>query len=188
MDFLPLAGSLRLQKYKFPVVESLQLIIENKITMNKYIDLPVEVAKATIHDAPQITRFQLAMALETENIKLDPEITSEGVLAVFRDPSKGTYYKALAGDLLAASMLTTPEWSDWRNRTILWIQSVYVMPEFRCKGLFKALYENLKQEISIDDEIGGIRLYVDRTNHRAQEVYNRMGMNGEHYKVFEWMK
>lgn len=156
--------------------------------MNKHIDQPVEVTKAAIHDAPQITRFQLAMALETEDIRLDPVITLEGVSAVFRDPTKGTYYKAMTGEVMAASMLTTPEWSDWRNRTILWIQSVYVMPEYRCKGLFKAMYQHLRKEISGEDAIGGIRLYVDRTNHRAQQVYNRLGMNGEHYQVFEWMK
>jgi hypothetical protein len=42
--------------------------------------------------------------------------------------------------------------------------------------------------VNADDSLRGIRLYVDRRNVRAQEVYTRLGMNGEHYQVFEWMK
>jgi len=156
--------------------------------MNIPSTYPIEISRAVIADAPAIAQFQLEMALETENIRLNPVVTTEGVLAVFKDPSKGTYYKAMEGNVMAGSMLTTPEWSDWRNRTILWIQSVYVLPGYRRKGIFRALYEHLQKEISGDDAIGGIRLYVDRTNQRAQQVYNRLGMNGEHYQVFEWMK
>lgn len=144
--------------------------------------------KATLKDADTITRFQLEMAMETEQVKLDETVTGKGVLAVFNDPSKGTYYIASAGNSIAGCMLTTPEWSDWRNRTILWIQSVYVRPEYRKMGVFTALYENLKQQLDNNPEIGGIRLYVDRTNQIAQKVYTRLGMNGEHYQVFEWMR
>jgi RimJ/RimL family protein N-acetyltransferase len=39
-----------------------------------------------------------------------------------------------------------------------------------------------------DEDVRGIRLYVDKRNTRAQQVYARLGMNGEHYQVFEWMK
>ena len=90
--------------------------------------------------------------------------------------------------VVVASLLITPEWSDWRNKTILWIQSVYVVPSYREKGVFKAVYNHILNLVSKDPAIGGIRLYVDKTNQRAQQVYARMGMNGEHYQVFEWMK
>ncbi|MBK7212960.1 MAG: GNAT family N-acetyltransferase [Bacteroidales bacterium] len=143
---------------------------------------------ASLNDADIITRFQLEMALETEMVQLDEKVTGAGVLAVFGDPSKGTYYIAETNNSIAGCMLTTPEWSDWRNRTILWIQSVYVRPEYRKMGVFTALYDNLKQVLDNNPEIGGIRLYVDKTNHIAQKVYTRLGMNGEHYQVFEWMR
>ncbi len=146
------------------------------------------VRKASPSDAMAIAAFQIAMALETEGIILDQTITSKGVQAVFEDDTKGTYYIAETDGKSVASILTTPEWSDWRNQTILWMQSVYVMPGYRDKGVFKAIYSNLFKIVESDTAIGGIRLYVDKTNTRAQEVYTRLGMNGEHYKVFEWMK
>ena len=82
----------------------------------------------------------------------------------------------------------TYEWSDWRNNTVVWIQSVYVLPGFRKRGVFNALYETVKSMVNEDPSFAGIRLYVDRTNHNAQEVYKKSGMNGDHYQVFEWMK
>jgi ribosomal protein S18 acetylase RimI-like enzyme len=82
----------------------------------------------------------------------------------------------------------TYEWSDWRNNTVVWVQSVYVLPEFRKKGVFNALYHTVKQMVMEDDSFAGIRLYVDRSNTNAQQVYQKSGMNGEHYQLFEWMK
>lgn len=146
------------------------------------------VKPADPEHADIITGFQLSMAIETENLHLNREVTTKGVKAVFKDPGKGKYYIAIAGDIVIGSLLTTPEWSDWRNRYILWIQSVYVRPEYRGKGVFKALYSNLKEEVMAEEGFGGLRLYVDKTNLLAQEVYSRSGMDGEHYQVFEWMK
>jgi L-amino acid N-acyltransferase YncA len=148
----------------------------------------IVVRSASTNDIESIVDFQLAMAIETESIFLEKEITSKGVSEVFADSSKGKYYVAETSNCVIGCMLTTPEWSDWRNRYILWIQSVYVRPEHRGNGVFKALYNHLLDHVNNDQGIGGIRLYVDKTNHQAQAVYNQLGMNGEHYKVFEWMK
>jgi ribosomal protein S18 acetylase RimI-like enzyme len=84
--------------------------------------------------------------------------------------------------------MITFEWSDWRNRTIYWIQSVYVLPDHRRKGVYASLYQHIRSLAEADKNIGGIRLYVDRTNIIAQKTYASLGMNGEHYQVFEWMK
>lgn len=148
----------------------------------------IDVRKAERKDADKILNFQLLMAFETEQIHLDEAVVKSGVRAVFDDPLKGTYYVAEINGEVVASLMTTPEWSDWRNRTVLWIQSVYVAPAFRQRGLFRKMYEYLKQAVEQDPAVGGLRLYVDRNNQRAQEVYARMGMDGSHYQVFEWMK
>jgi ribosomal protein S18 acetylase RimI-like enzyme len=148
----------------------------------------ITVRKASPVDVNIIAMFQLQMAIETENITLDREVVIKGVKAVFENPTRGNYFIAMINQQVVGSMLTTPEWSDWRNRNILWIQSVYVIPEFRKMGVYKRLYTHLKDSIIGDPSIGGLRLYVDRNNHRAQTVYARLGMNGAHYQVFEWMK
>ena len=144
--------------------------------------------QATPADVSVIVDFQLAMALETEELALDREVCSRGVKAVFDDPSRGRYFLAQSEGTVVASLLITYEWSDWRNGNVWWIQSVYVRPAFRGQRVYAGLYEHIQRLVQADDGIRGIRLYVDRRNVSAQTVYTRLGMNGEHYQVFEWMK
>lgn len=139
------------------------------------------------NDAGAIIDFQLAMALETEEVSLDRVIVTRGVNAVFRNPSHGRYFVAEAGGRVVASLLITYEWSDWRDGLVWWIQSVYVVPELRGQRVYAGLYDHVKS-IAMSEHVRGIRLYVDKRNTRAQEVYTRLGMNGEHYLLFEWMK
>ncbi|HEX9163202.1 MAG TPA: GNAT family N-acetyltransferase [Thermoanaerobaculia bacterium] len=139
-------------------------------------------------DARDIVEFQIAMAAETEDFALDRHTCTRGVEAVFADRNLGRYFVADEGPNLVASLMITPEWSDWRNGVVWWIQSVYVRPEYRRRGIYAGLYEHVKRIVEANEMVKGIRLYVDKRNVSAQEVYARMGMNGEHYKVFEWMK
>ena len=147
-----------------------------------------EIRAALSGDAPAIVDFQLRMARETEDLELDRGTVTRGVEAVFADPAKGAYWIAERGGRLAGCLLTTFEWSDWRNGTVLWIQSLYVLPEERGRGIYRALYEHLKRRVEADPGLKGIRLYVDRRNAVAQRVYARLGMTREHYDLFEWMK
>jgi len=143
---------------------------------------------ATRDDVPAIIDFQLAMARETEDLDLDREILTKGVNALFTDPSLGRYYIADADGRAAGSLMITYEWSDWRNGMVWWIQSVYVLPEYRRRGIYAGLYAHIKKIVEPDPSVRGIRLYVDNRNASAQQVYARLGMEGEHYRVFEWMK
>ena len=138
-------------------------------------------------DASAIIDFQLAMARETEELELDREILTRGVNAVFADPGLGRYYVAENDGNVVGSLMITYEWSDWRNGMVWWIQSVYVIPELRGRGVYSGLYSYVRLLVEAA-EVRGIRLYVDKRNTVAQDVYTRLGMNGEHYLVFEWMK
>jgi GNAT superfamily N-acetyltransferase len=148
----------------------------------------VRYREATPADAAAIIEFQVAMALETEEVTLDREVTTQGVHAVFADPALGRYFVAEADGCVVASLMITYEWSDWRNGVVWWIQSVYVIPELRGQRVYAGLYAHVKAMVDATPAIRGIRLYVDDRNQPAQQVYTRLGMNGEHYKVFEWMK
>jgi ribosomal protein S18 acetylase RimI-like enzyme len=143
---------------------------------------------AARRDVPVIVEFQRAMARETEDFELNLDICTRGVQAVFDDPSHGRYFVADDDGRVVASLLITYEWSDWRNGMVWWIQSVYVRPEVRNQRIYSSLYKHVQELAQSDASVRGIRLYVDRRNTLAQEVYRRLGMNGEHYLVFEWMK
>lgn len=148
----------------------------------------IEIRKARGSDRDSIVRFQEDMAWDTEHYKLDHDTVSKGVEAVLNNEALGIYYVAVIKNEVVGSLLTTYEWSDWRNGTVLWIQSVYVDSSHRKKGVYGALYNHIKSLVALDESLKGIRLYVDESNRSAQEVYARLGMNGEHYRVFEWMK
>ena len=143
---------------------------------------------ATEQDSHTIIDFQMKMARETEELNLGQDNLVDGVNAVFRDPQKGKYFVVYNDDQVIASMMITHEWSDWRNKWIWWLQSVYVLPDFRGKGIFRLMYEHVKMLVIKDDDTAGIRLYVDVSNKKAREVYKAVGMDGEHYQTFEWMK
>ena len=144
--------------------------------------------EAVRDDVPAIIDFQLAMARETEELELDHDILTRGVHALFDDPALGRYYVAEVDGEVIGSLMITYEWSDWRNGMVWWIQSVYVMPSFRRRGIYAGLYAHIKTIVEPDPSVRGIRLYVDNRNAAAQQVYARLGMEGEHYRVFEWMK
>lgn len=145
----------------------------------------IHIRQATPEDAERIARWNEAMALETEKRRLDPAIIRAGVAAVLHDPSRGVYHLASIDHAVAGQLLVTFEWSDWRCRWFWWIQSVYVAPEHRGAGVYRALHEHVVEQARSAGEVGGIRLYVDADNAAAQHVYERVGMVRTHYQLFE---
>jgi len=146
------------------------------------------IRSAKQEDYKVIVEFQIRMAKESEGIDLDRGTLTAGVLSVFNDSRKGQYYVVVENGEVIGSMLTTYEWSDWRNQYIYWLQSVYLIPEFRGQHIFSKMYEHIKQKVLADKMVAGIRLYVDEQNQHAIKVYNAIGMNSDHYRTFEWMK
>ena len=157
-------------------------------SLTKVLKKMFHVRPAVADDSPAIIDFQMKMAKETEETDLDKETLTKGVQSVFDNLLKGTYYVGEANGKIVSSMMITKEWSDWRNQWVYWLQSVYVVPEYRGEGLFRKMYEYIQQQVINDPDVSGIRLYVDAGNKRAINVYNTLGMNDDHYKVCEWMK
>ena len=144
----------------------------------------MKVRLASEKDYPTIVDFQKAMAHETEGVELHLEPLEKGVKAVLSDKSKGTYYVAEINGRVVASLLTTFEWSDWRNGTVLLIQSVYVLPKYRRRGVYRSMYARIKSLVLTSEELKGIRLYADKNNLAAQQTYEKLGMNQDHYTTF----
>ena len=149
--------------------------------------LPTEliVSKAITNDAQILAKFNIAMARETEDLKLDLPTVLAGVHGVLEDTAHGFYLVArLAGEVVGA-LLITYEWSDWRNGRLWWIQSVYVLPQWRSQGVFRALYQHVNELAQQTPDTRGIRLYVEKDNHTAQAVYQNLGMSQTAYRIFE---
>jgi GNAT superfamily N-acetyltransferase len=148
----------------------------------------IDIRKATTSDISAIVGFQLKMASETEKIQLELSTVYKGVERVFENPSIGHYWIAEFEGKILGSMLNLFEWSDWRNGNFIWVHSVFIIPEFRNRGVFSKMYAHIKSLVENSDEYKGIRLFVDINNLKAQSVYSVLGMDDEHYKLYEWMK
>ena len=150
----------------------------------------LRIRAATLADADTVAAFNIAMAQETEQKRLDPEVVGRGVRRVLGDAALGRYYVAeRAGPAglaeIVGQMLLTFEFSDWRDGLFWWIQSVYVRPDARRAGVYRALHEHVAQAARVSGDACGLRLYVDRHNTRAQQVYRRLGMVATEYALFE---
>ena len=148
----------------------------------------MEVRKARREEIELIANFQVLMAKETENLTLQKKTVCKGVKALFEHPERGEYIVALRDGEVVGCLLLLPEWSDWRCGTVLWIHSVYVVKKARRQGVYTLLYEHVKNRVAQDPELKGIRLYVDESNKKAQSTYEALGMNGNHYRLYEWLK
>ncbi|MDO6461127.1 GNAT family N-acetyltransferase [Granulosicoccaceae sp. 1_MG-2023] len=146
----------------------------------------ITVRDAIAADAPLIARCNVAMAAETEDKPLDATLVEQGVANLIGNPARGFYRLAEYEGEVAGSLMITYEWSDWRNADIWWIQSVYVLPALRRRGVFRALYRDVEQAARKAGACG-LRLYAETANHRAHRTYEALGMSSGHYAVFEAM-
>lgn len=151
------------------------------------LPLSFTVRVAGAGDLDALVEGNRAMALDTEGLRLDPDVLRRGVEAVLADASRGVYLVAEAPDgEVVGQLMLTQEWSDWRDGFWLWIQSVHVVPAYRRKGVYRALHAAvLARAAAAPDPIAGVRLYVERENIGAQRTYAAVGMGETHYRIFE---
>ena len=147
----------------------------------------IEIRIAAPEDAETLAQFNAAMAWETEQRRLDLPTVTRGVQRVFADGDHGFYVVATSDGDVAGSLLVTYEWSDWRCGRYWWVQSVYVRPEYRRRGVFRQLYRFVKARAQSQSGVCGVRLYVERANHRAQQCYGKLGLKETPYKMYEEM-
>ena len=148
-------------------------------------DINITVREATRKDTESIVRFQEGMALETEGKALDEALLRNGITAIFDSSQKGFYLVAEVDSVVVGSLLITYEWSDWRNATFWWIQSVFVDANWRRKGVYRTMHDYVVNVAKSRKDICGIRLYVERTNTIAQQTYKDLGMTHSHYDLYE---
>lgn len=145
----------------------------------------VTIRDATPADTDVIADFNSRLSAETEDGPLDEATIRPGVAAVLADASKGRYWIAEAGGRIVGQIMITFEWSDWRNGMLWWIQSVYVHPDCRRRGVFSGLFGHVEHLAETDPAVVGIRLYVEKGNDRAQATYEHHGLRKTSYEVMQ---
>ena len=147
--------------------------------------MELTVRDARPDDAAVLVAYNSAMAEETEGKSLAAEKIGPGVANMLADQRRGRYWVAESDGTVVGQIMVTYEWSDWRNGNLWWIQSVYVHPEWRRKGVFSALYRHVESLAAAAPDAVGLRLYVEENNARAQRTYASLGMVKPNYLVME---
>ncbi len=143
------------------------------------------IRNARPEDTDVLTDFNIKMAYETEQKKLASEVIQAGIMKLFSETDLGFYTVAeVQGELVGALMITT-EWSDWRNGLFWWIQSVYIQPQYRRQGIFRSLYQHIRDKARQEKGVCGLRLYVEKENTSAQQTYLNAGMQETDYRLYE---
>ena len=147
----------------------------------------VQVRIAEPEDIETIAELNIAMAWETEQKQLNPATIRRGIRTVMDDSDYGFYVVAQSNDAVVGCLMITYEWSDWRSSLFWWIQSLYVRPAFRHRGVFRQLHDFVKAQAQSQPKVCGIRLYVEQANYVAQSAYHRVGMQPTTYQMYEEM-
>ncbi|NIM11248.1 MAG: GNAT family N-acetyltransferase [Candidatus Aminicenantes bacterium] len=145
----------------------------------------IKIRKAVLKDVETIAKFNMLAAKETENMEVDPDTALRGAKAIIKDPHKGFYLVAEMKGQIIGQLMVTNEWSDWRNKYFLWVQSVYVLEDSRKQGIFSALFHHLKEMARYRKDVAGLRLYVERYNEAAKMTYESLGMHNPGYDIYE---
>jgi GNAT superfamily N-acetyltransferase len=136
-------------------------------------------------DETRLTAWNLALALESEGLELDAERLGRGVRAALAAAECGSYRIAELDGRPVGGLFVTREWSDWRCGWWWWIQSVFVEPEARGRGVYEALHGSVLRDAAEAGDVVGVRLYVEHENRRAMRVYERVGMGRSGYVIYE---
>ncbi len=146
------------------------------------------IRKATPEDLEGIVTFNIQMAKETEGIILDEKVVREGVKSILDNTLIGFYLVAEENrnnKILCGQLLVIFEWSDWRNKNVWWIQNVYVDRKFRNKKVFSHLYRFIVKMAASEENVAGLKLYVEKNNNFVKRIYESLGLKIVQYDLYE---
>jgi len=148
------------------------------------------IRDATLYDLDRLVAFIMAEAREAEGIEKETQIIAQGIRAGLLNPQVARYWvlehlqenqeKSVVG-----SISIVREWSDWCAGYYWWIQSIFIEPQFRGKGLMKIMLDEVKRAAKSEDAVD-LRLYVHKDNTRAIKAYQREGFSHTPYRIM-WM-
>jgi ribosomal protein S18 acetylase RimI-like enzyme len=147
--------------------------------------MTINIRDAKPSDAGVIADFNNRLAEETESRSLAQDLIGPGVEALLSDQTKGRYWVAELDDKIIGQIAVSYEWSDWRNGMLWWIQSVYIHSSQRRKGVYSKLYRHVESLAQTDENVIGIRLYLEKDNERAQSTYEKLGMGMTNYRIMQ---
>jgi GNAT superfamily N-acetyltransferase len=141
------------------------------------------VRRAQLSDLEMLASFAVQEAKEAEGIELSPENVRHGILTALENDFLGRFWVLTReNEELLGNVSVIREWSNWRGGYYWWIQSLFVLPEFRGAGLMQILIDIVKDAAQRGGAID-LRLYVHGKNERAIKAYQKAGFTESAYRI-----
>lgn len=138
--------------------------------------------RAGLADLEQLTAFTLAEAAEAEGMpKHQPDVRA-GIRTALLDDDVAMYWLLEHAGVAIGHASIVKEWSDWHAGYYWWIQSMYLDPQHRGRGLMPRLLGAIR-ECAREHHALQLRLYVHRENSRAIRAYQLAGFNDSDYRI-----
>ena len=141
------------------------------------------VREATVDDLEPLVSLTLAEAAEAEGHELSSEVVQAGIKAGLENPEVARYWVLEQKQTgVIGSISIVKEWSDWHASHYWWIQSLFIEPEFRGRGLLRHLLADVREKARLENVVE-LRLYVHRNNDRAIRAYEKAGFLESPHKI-----
>jgi ribosomal protein S18 acetylase RimI-like enzyme len=141
------------------------------------------IRRAKLADLEQLVEFTLSEAKGAEGISLNQEQARTGIRAALEDESVALYWVLEhSHQELIGNISVVKEWSNWKAGFYWWVQSLYIKPEHRGRGLMKRLIQTVR-EAAREGEALDLRLYVHKNNERAIKAYVKSGFVDADYRI-----
>jgi ribosomal protein S18 acetylase RimI-like enzyme len=141
------------------------------------------IRKARETDLETLIAFTLEEAWEAEGARIGVDAVRRGVETGLMDPKVAEYWvaEATGGEVIAAASVVT-EWSNFHGGYYWWVQSLFIAPDHRGRGLVDLLLDHLADTAQAAGALD-LRLYVHESNHRAIHAYRRCGFGSAPYTI-----
>jgi ribosomal protein S18 acetylase RimI-like enzyme len=141
------------------------------------------VRRARLSDLEKLVDFTLAEAVEAEGSRKSREKARRGILAALEDESIAVYWVLEdSRSYIVGNISVVKEWSNWHAGHYWWIQSLYIRPEHRGRGLIETLIRTVKESAKEGGALD-LRLYVHKHNRRAIRAYQKCGFRDADYQI-----
>ena len=146
---------------------------------------PYSVRDATGTDVDVLVAFALQEAQEAEPYAANEDAVRHGIAAAFGQPPRSTYWVAEFDGQVIGSVSIVREWSNFRGGDYWWIQSVFILPEHRGRGVLEALIDRVAAAARAMGALD-LRLYARESNYRALRAYRRYGFVNTPYVMMHF--
>jgi GNAT superfamily N-acetyltransferase len=145
-----------------------------------------KVRNAKLDDLDSLVEFVIAEANEAEGIIKSSEIVLNGIKAGLENPEIARYWilEDENGNPVV-NVSVVKEWIDWNCAFYWWIQSMFLLPNYRGIGLMEVLLKEVRLAAGNENAIE-LRLYVHKDNHRAIKAYKKVGFCNSDYNLMIW--